>query len=358
MRVYNFSAGPAAVPLPVLEQARDELLDWQGLGLSVMEISHRSAEYSAMVQRVETDLRVLLQIPDDYAVLFMQGGGRAQFSMVPMNLLHSKTEADYVDSGVWSGMAINEAKRYCKVNVVTSSADEGYTFIPPHQDWQCNPNAAYLHYTSNETIAGVEFFYTPETLVPLVTDMSSNFLSRPIDIEKHGLIYACAQKNIGMAGLTIVIVKKSLLGKALAFTPSLYNYETYANSQSMYNTPPTYALYFAGLVLQWLQAEGGVAAMAQKSTQKADALYHYIDQSGFYFNRVEPKYRSRMNVTFFLQDERLNAAFLFEAKAHNLVGLKGHSLVGGMRASLYNAVSLEAVTVLIDFMTDFARRNG
>lgn len=356
MRVYNFSAGPSAVPLAVLERAKEEFLDWQGLGLSVMEISHRSPEYMALVQQIEANLRDLLGIPEDYAVLFMQGGGRAQFSMVPLNLLGDKQEADYIDSGIWSAMAMTEAKRYCHVNTVASSAPMGYTFIPPHQDWQCNPNAAYLHYTSNETISGVEFFYTPGTSIPLVTDMSSNFLSCPIEIEKHGLIYACAQKNIGMAGVTFVIIKKSLLGKALPFTPSLYNYKTYADNNSMYNTPPTYPLYFAGLVLEWLQEQGGMVVMAEKNKKKAETLYNYIDQSNFYINRVEIKYRSRMNVTFFLPDDRLNATFLVEARAASLIGLKGHALVGGMRASIYNAMPIEGITALIEFMTDFARR--
>lgn len=356
MRVYNFSAGPAAVPLAVLERAREEFLDWQGLGLSVMEISHRSPEYMALAQQIESNLRDLLAIPDDYAVLFMQGGGRAQFSMVPLNLLGDKTEADYVDSGIWSGMAITEAKRYCKVNVVASSADMGYNFIPPHQNWQCNPNAAYLHYTSNETISGVEFPYTPETSVPLVADMSSNFLSQPTQIEKHGVIYACAQKNMGISGLTAVIIQKTLLGRALSFTPSLYNYKTYADSHSMYNTPATYSLYMAGLVLDWLKEQGGIAGIAQKNQEKAEKLYHYIDHSGFYSNRIELQYRSRMNATFFLPDDRLNAAFLTEAKAAGLIGLKGHALVGGMRASIYNAMPIEGVTALIEFMSDFARR--
>ena len=358
MRVYNFSAGPAAVPLAVLERAKEEFLDWQGLGLSVMEISHRSPEYMALAQQIEENLRNLLAIPEDYAVLFMQGGGRAQFSMVPLNLLHDKTEADYVDSGIWSGMAIAEAKRYCQVNIVTSSADMGYTFIPPHSDWQCNPNAAYVHYTSNETISGVEFPYTPEASVPLVADMSSNFLSRPIEIEKHGVMYACSQKNLGMAGLTVVIVRKSLLGKALSFTPTLYNYKTYADSHSMYNTPATYPLYLAGLVLDWLKTQGGVVGIAQKNQEKAERLYHYIDHSGFYTNRIELQYRSRMNVTFFLPDDRLNTAFLVEAKAAGLEGLKGHALVGGLRASIYNAMPLEGVAALIEFMNDFARRCG
>ena len=358
MRVYNFSAGPATMPLEVLERAQKELLDWQGLGMSVMEISHRSPEYMALVRQIEANLRELLNIPEEYAVLFMQGGGRAQFSMVALNLLGDKKEADYVDSGIWSTMAIAEAKRYCQVNIVASSAATGYRSIPPYQDWQCNPNAAYLHYTSNETIGGAQFFYTPETSVPLVSDMSSDFLSRPIDIEKHGLIYAAAQKNLGMAGITIVIIKKSLLGKALEFTPSLYNYQTYANTNSLYNTPPTYPLYFSGLVLEWIKKQGGVEVIAEKNKNKAEILYNYIDQSGFYVNSTEPQYRSRMNIPFFLPDDKLNMDFLVEAKGADLIGLKGHSLVGGMRASIYNAMPVEGVRVLIDFMRNFAKRHG
>ena len=355
MREYNFSAGPAMLPLPVLEQAQRELLNWQGLGLSVMEISHRSPEFMALLEQIEANLRRLLGISEDYAVLFMQGGGRAQFSMVPLNLLGEKQDADYLDSGIWSSLAINEAKRYCQVNTVASSAASGYSRIPPYEEWQCNPHAAYLHYTSNETIAGVEFFDTPESRVPLVSDMSSNFLSRPIAIEKHGVIYACAQKNIGMAGLTLVIVKKSLLGKALPFTPSLYHYKTYASSHSLYNTPPTYALYIAGLVFEWLIAEGGVTEIAKKNQEKAALLYRYIDESAFYSNRIDRQYRSQMNVSFFLSDESLNAAFLAAAKEAGLRGLKGHSLLGGMRASLYNAMPISGVKALISFMIDFEK---
>lgn len=357
-RKYNFCAGPAALPEPVLQTAREEMLDWHGSGLSVMEMSHRSPEVVGIAERAEATLRELLAIPDDYAVLFLQGGASTQFSAVPLNLLGDKTGADYVNTGQWSKKAIAEGKRYAEVNVVASSEDSNFSTIPPRDSWQLGSDPAYLHYTPNETIGGVEYFWTPEVGVPLVADMSSTILSRPIDISQFGAIYAGAQKNIGPAGLTLVIVRRDLLGRAAPQCPAMLNWQVAADNESMYNTPPTYALYLAGLVFEWLRERGGLPAMEKTNRRKAEKLYAAIDGSDFYANPVEPASRSLMNVPFTLADASLDKTFLAEAEAAGLLNLKGHRSVGGMRASIYNAVSEEAVDALIAFMQDFEHRNG
>ncbi|TXS96235.1 3-phosphoserine/phosphohydroxythreonine transaminase [Parahaliea maris] len=357
-RKYNFCAGPAALPEAVLETARNEMLDWHGSGLSIMEMSHRSPEIVGIAERAEADLRQLLSISDDYAVLFLQGGASTQFSAVPLNLLGGKTSADYVNTGQWSKKAIAEAKRYGGVNVVASSEDTNFSTIPAFDSWQLDKDAAYLHYTPNETIGGVEYFWTPKVDVPLVADMSSTILSRPIDVSEFGVIYAGAQKNIGPAGLTLVIVRKDLLGRAADICPAMLNWQVAADNDSMYNTPPTYALYLAGLVFDWLKAQGGLEAMEAINRRKAGKLYAAIDGSDFYANPVELASRSLMNVPFTLADDSLDKAFLAEADEAGLLNLKGHRSVGGMRASIYNAVGEDAVDALIAFMHDFEQRHG
>lgn len=357
-RVHNFCAGPAALPVSVLQQAQEEMLDWRGTGMSVMEMSHRSKEIVEITETAEADFRELLGISDDYAVLFLQGGASMQFSAIPLNLLGDKTAADYINTGQWSKKAIKEAKRYCDVNVVASSEAENFSCVPDRATWNLNSDAAYFHYTPNETIGGVEFFDIPDVQVPLVADMSSTILSRPINVSKFGLIYAGAQKNIGPAGLTIVIVRKDLMGKAREITPVMLDYQISADNGSMYNTPPTYSIYLAGLVFKWLKAQGGVAAMEVVNRRKAEKLYAYIDDSGFYSNPVAVTNRSLMNVPFTLANDELDKPFLAEADAAGLLNLKGHRSVGGMRASIYNAVGEQAVDDLIAFMKDFAQRNG
>ncbi len=358
-RVYNFSAGPAMLPEEVLQQAREEMLDWQGSGMSVMEMSHRGKEFMSIAEQAEADLRELMNIPDSYKVLFLQGGASSQFAMVPMNLLRGKAKADYINTGAWSKKAIAEAKRFCEVNIAGSSEAEKFTTVPAQADLQLSGDAAYVHYTPNETIGGVEFPYVPETgEVPLVADMSSTILSRPIDVAKFGVIYAGAQKNVGPAGLTIVIVREDLIGQPLDGAPTMFDYKTHAEAGSMYNTPPTYAWYLAGLVFQWLKRNGGLAAMAEVNKRKAGKLYAAIDGSAFYANPVDPACRSWMNVPFTLANPELDATFLEEAKAAGLTTLKGHRSVGGMRASIYNAMPEAGVDALIDFMADFERRHG
>lgn len=357
--VFNFSPGPAVLPHAVLEQAKAELLDWHGSGMSVMEMSHRGKDFMSIAAQAEADLRTLMQIPKHYKVLFLQGGAHSQFAMIPMNLARGKRQADYLDTGDWSLKAIEEGQRYLDINVVASSADSHYTTIPPLATWQLHPNAAYFHYTSNETIRGVEFDWIPELGdLPLVVDMSSDILSRPIDVSRFGLIYAGAQKNIGPAGLTIVIVREDLLGQVLDGTPSMFNYQIYAETESMYNTPPTYAWYLAGLVFQWLLQQGGLEAMAQINQRKAHKLYTAIDTSDFYHNPVDPDCRSWMNLPFTLVKPELEQRFLDEAAQAGLVTLKGHRLVGGMRASIYNAMPEEGVDALIAFMRDFEAKHG
>jgi phosphoserine aminotransferase len=357
-RRFNFCAGPASIPEAVLTEAAEQMLDWQGRGLSVMEMSHRSDEMVGIANEAEADLRELMGISDDYAVLFLQGGASSQFSAVPLNLMGEGKVVDYVNTGEWSKKAIKEAKRYAKVKVVASSEDTNFTTIPAFDSWNLSEDAAYLHYTPNETIGGVEFFWTPDSKVPLVADMSSTILSRPIDVSKFALIYAGAQKNIGPAGLTIVIVRKDLLGKASAITPTMMDYKTAADNDSMYNTPPTLAWYLAGLVFKWLKAQGGLEAMEVLNRRKAEKLYSYIDASGFYSNPVEVPSRSLMNIPFVLADASLDKAFLAGAEEAGLLNLKGHRSVGGMRASVYNAVPEAAVDALIAYMKAFAEQNS
>jgi len=358
-RLFNFSAGPAVLPEAVLEQAKVEMLDWRGSGMSVMEMSHRGKEFIAIAEQAEADLRELLKIPANYKVLFLQGGATSQFAMVPMNLLRGKSQADYLNTGMWSKKAIAEARQYCQVNVVASSEAAKFATIPARADWRLDPQAAYVHYTPNETIGGVEFHWVPEVgEVPLVADMSSTILSRPLDVTRFGVIYAGAQKNIGPAGLTIVIVREDLIGEVLPGTPSLFDYKNQADNDSMVNTPPTYAWYIAGLVFQWLKTYGGLEAMGKRNQAKAELLYSAIDRSGFYKNPVEPACRSWMNVPFTLPDPALDKSFLSGAKAAGLVTLAGHRSVGGMRASIYNAMPEEGVRTLVEFMNDFQRRHG
>lgn len=358
-RVYNFSAGPAVLPEAVLRQAQEEMLDWQGCGMSVMEMSHRGREFVSIAARAERDLRDLLQVPESHRILFLQGGATGQFAAIPMNLLRGGVRADYVDTGSWSKKAIGEAEKYCTVNIVATGGDEDPMRIPPQESWKLDPTAAYLHFTPNETISGVEFHWIPQSGgVPLVADMSSTLLSRPIDISRFDLIYAGAQKNIGPAGLTVVIVREDLLGQAMAGTPSVWDYRRQAQAESMLNTPPTYAWYIAGLVFQWLKHKGGLKKMAETNKRKAAKLYAAIDGSDFYRNPVHPDCRSWMNVPFVLAEEALDERFLTEAAATGLIALKGHRSVGGMRASLYNALPEEAVDALIAFMQDFEQRRG
>ncbi len=357
-RPYNFSAGPAMLPEAVLEQAKAEMLDWHGSGMSVMEMSHRGKEFVSIAEQAEADLRQLLAIPANYKVLFLQGGASSQFAMVPMNLLRGKTKADYLNTGQWSKKAISEAKKFCQVNVVASSEAANFSTVPARDTWKCDPEAAYLHCTPNETIGGVEMHTIPDVSVPLAADLSSTLLSRPLDVSKFGVIYAGAQKNIGPAGLTIVMVREDLMGQTVPGTPTMLDYAAMAKEGSMYNTPPTYAWYIAGLVFQWLKAQGGLQAMGERNKAKADLLYKTIDESGFYKNPVDPAYRSWMNVPFILPDEALDKPFLAEAKSAGLLTLAGHRSVGGMRASIYNAMPLEGVKALVDFMADFQKRRG
>ncbi len=358
-RVFNFSAGPAVLPEAVLARAAAEMLDYGGTGTSVMEMSHRSKAFIGIHARAESDLRELLSIPQNYKVLFMQGGAAGQFGIIPMNLLNGKTSADYVYTGQWSKKAISEAKKFCKVNVAASSEDQNFTYAPPQAKWKLDPNAAYVHYTSNETIGGVEFNWIPETgNVPLVVDASSHILSRPLEVSRFGLIYAGAQKNIGPAGLTIVIVRDDLIGHASSITPEVFNYKVQADADSMINTPPTYAIYIAGLVFEWLKQQGGLAAMEKINIAKSKLVYDYLEQSEFYQSPVNKEDRSRMNIPFRLRSESLDEAFLKEAKAANLIELKGHRSVGGMRASVYNAMPMAGVQALVAFMRDFEKKQG
>lgn len=358
-RLYNFCAGPAALPTAVLEKAQGEILDWQAKGLSVMEMSHRSKEFVSIAQKAESDLRELMAIPENYKVLFMQGGASSQFSMVPMNLLRGKKTADYINTGQWSKKSIAEAKRYCDVNVAASTEDNGFTSAPAQEALKLNPDAAYVHYTPNETIGGVEFDYIPDTGdVPLVADFSSSILSADIDVSKFALIYAGAQKNIGPAGLCIVIVREDLLGEVLPGTPTMFNYKTIADNDSMYNTPPSYGWYLAGLVFEWLKELGGVNAINEVNQRKAKKLYDYIDGSDFYANPVAINNRSLMNVPFTLKDDALDKVFLAQSEEAGLLNLAGHRSVGGMRASIYNSVPEQAVDALIEFMDKFAAQNS
>jgi phosphoserine aminotransferase len=358
-RVFNFSAGPAVLPEEVLAQAAAEMLDWHGSGMSVMEMSHRGKEFVGIAEGAERDLRELLAVPEGYTVLFLQGGASLQFAMVPMNLLGGAKRADYVNTGEWSKKAIKEAKAFCEVNVAASSEDRNFSYVPEQSGWKLDPDAAYVHVCTNETIGGVEFQWVPDAgRVPLVADMSSHILSRPVDVSRYALIYAGAQKNIGPAGLTIVIVRNDLLGRAPRGTPSMLDYKVHAEAQSMSNTPPTYAIYIAGLVFAWLKRQGGVAAMEQKNIAKAKLIYDLLDASPFYASPVRKSDRSRMNVPFTLPDERLDAEFLKGAEARGMFQLKGHRSVGGMRASIYNAMPLAGVERLVRYMREFAQKHG
>ena len=358
-RVFNFSAGPAALPDAVLERVRDDIPDWNGTGMSVMEISHRSKDFMDVAAKAEQDVRDLLAIPDDYSVLFTQGGATLQFAMVPLNLSAQGDTVDYVLTGTWSKKAIAEAKNHCTVNVVADASGNNFTDIPAQESWRRSDGAAYLHYTPNETIAGVEFHFIPEVGdTPLVADMSSTILSRPLDVSQFGVIYAGAQKNIGPAGLTLVIVRNDLLSRARDSIPNLLRYSVYAESDSMSNTPPVFSWYVAGLVFEFLKEQGGLTAIAEINERKSAKLYAAIDNSDFYSNPVRQDCRSWMNVTFVLKDASLDAKFLDESKAAGLTNLKGHRSVGGMRASIYNAVPEAAVDALIEFMHDFEQSNG
>jgi phosphoserine aminotransferase len=355
-RVFNFSAGPSVFPEPVLQQAREELLEWRDSGMSVMEMSHRGKHFSIIAEELESDLKSLMAVPNNYKVLFLQGGATAQFSFIPQNILNGKTKACYIKTGAWSEKAIKDAQSYCDVIVSASSEDTNFTSIPDASDWTLDEQAAYLHYTSNETIHGVEFQEVPDAKgLTLVSDMSSNILSRKIDVSQYGLIYAGTQKNMGPAGVTVVIVRDDLIGHAGKSTPSVFDYASQAKNQSMLNTPATYNWYLVGLVLKWLNTQGGVELIEQRNIAKAAKLYQAIDQSALYSNPVEKPFRSRMNVPFILSNESLDKPFLASAEANGLFELKGHRSVGGMRASIYNAMPEAGVQALIDFMAEFER---
>ena len=359
MRVFNFRAGPAVLPEAVLRKAAAEMLDWHGSGMSVMEMSHRGKEFVGIAAKAESDLRALLSIPANYKVLFLQGGAIAENALVPMNLLAGKTAADYINTGEWSKKSIKEAKKYCAVNVAASAEDRNFTYVPPRETWKLDAAAAYVHVCTNETIGGVEYQWTPDTgAVPLVADMSSHILSRAIDVAKYGVIYGGAQKNAGPAGLTLVIVRDDLLDRALPVTPSAFHWKEQAANDSMVNTPPTYAIYVAGLVFEWLLAQGGVAAIESRNIAKAKLVYDCLDRSEFYQTAVRKEDRSRMNVPFKLRDASLDEAFLKGAKERGMVQLKGHRAVGGMRASIYNAMPIEGVQTLVSYLEDFEREHG
>jgi phosphoserine aminotransferase len=355
-RIFNFSAGPAMLPAEVLSRAGDEMLDWHGSGMSVMEMSHRGKEFIGIAADAERDLRELLAVPQSYKVLFLQGGATLQFAQVPMNLLMGKGKADYVNTGEWSKKAIREAKAFCDVHVAASAEDRGFTYAP--KTFATRKDAAYLHVCTNETIGGVEYHDVPRTDLPLVADMSSHFLSRPIDVAKFALIYAGAQKNVGPAGLTIVIVREDLLGKAQKGTPSVMDYKAQADAESMLNTPASYAIYVAGLVFKWLKALGGLAQIEQRNIAKSRLLYDFLDTSRWFQNPVAKEDRSRMNIPFTLKDAKLDEAFLKGAAERGMVQLKGHRSVGGMRASIYNAMPIEGVRTLVDYMRDFEKKHG
>ncbi len=359
MRVFNFAAGPATLPLEVLQQAQAEMTDWRSSGMSVMEVSHRSKAFVAVAQEAEADLRELLAVPANYKVLFLQGGATGMFSAIPMNLASADSTVDYINTGAWSKKAIGEAKRYCKVNIAADESASNYSTVPEQSALKLSAGAAYVHYVANETIGGVEFPYVPETGgVPLVSDHSSTILSRPVDVSKYALIYAGAQKNIGPAGICVVIVRDDLIGKARAGTPSVWDFKAMADEGSMLNTPPTFGWYFAGLVFKWVKKQGGLAAMEQRNRTKAEKLYGFIESSGYYKNPVAKNCRSWMNVPFTLPKPELDKTFCAEAAKAGLVNLEGHRSVGGMRASIYNAMPIEGIDALIEFMRTFQSQNG
>jgi len=357
-RVYNFSAGPATLPEAVLKQAQEEMMDWQGTGMSVMEMSHRGKAYVSIAEKAEADLREVMNIPSNYKVLFLQGGASSQFAAVPINLMGTNTKADYILTGQWGKKAIQEAKRFGDINIAASSEDSKFMTIPAQSTWNVREDAAYLHYTPNETIVGVEFPFIPDVSMPLVADMSSNIMSKEIDVSKYGIIYAGAQKNIGCAGLAIVIVREDLIGNPMPGMPAMLDYKIMADNDSMYNTPATYSWYIAGLVFDWIKQNGGIAAIEETNRRKAGKLYTAIDESGFYSNPVDLECRSLMNVPFILADAELDSAFLKEAADAGLHTLKGHRSVGGMRASIYNAMPEAGVDALIDFMKEFEKKNA
>ncbi|MEH6501540.1 MAG: 3-phosphoserine/phosphohydroxythreonine transaminase [Pseudoalteromonas distincta] len=358
-RLFNFCAGPAALPEAVLKQAQAELLDWQGKGLSVMEMSHRSEEFTQVAETAEQDLRDLLSVPDDYKVLFLQGGASQQFAQIPLNFMAEDGSADYIDTGIWSAKAIEEAQRFGHVNVAASAKAYDYFAIPGQNDWQLSDNAAYVHYTPNETIGGLEFGWIPEVGdTPLIADVSSTILSRPLDVSKFGMLYAGAQKNIGPSGLVVVIVREDLLGKARASCPTMLDYSVAAKNGSMYNTPPTFGWYLAGLIFKWVKEQGGLEAMERLNQTKQRTLYKAIDSSELYSNPINPVDRSWMNIPFRLADDRLDKPFLAGADERGLLNLKGHRSVGGMRASIYNAVGQDAVDALVAYMAEFERQRG
>ena len=357
-KVYNFSAGPAALPRAVLERLKIELPEFRDAKASVIEISHRGGDFMVLAQKAEQDLRDLMNIPDNYKVLFLQGGASQQFSMIPVNLLRGKKIANYANTGHWSKKAILEGTRYCQVNVCTDSTKNGFTDIEDYSSWKIDSDGAYLHYTPNETIAGLEFDYIPEVDMPLVADMSSSILSRMIDVSKFGVIYAGAQKNIGVSGLTVVIVREDLIGEVVDNQPVLFDYSTQANNDSMYNTPCTFAWYTAALVFEWLKELGGIESITQHNEKKFRLLYKAIDLSDFYSNNVVTRFRSRMNVPFFTPNPELDMLFVKDALNNNLLALKGHRAVGGIRASIYNSMSMEGVEALVSFMSDFEKKYG
>ena len=359
MSIFNFSAGPAVLPKEVLQRAAEEMLDWHGSGMSVMEMSHRGPEFIEIAETAEADLRKLMSVGDDYEILFLQGGAIGENAIVPMNLLGDKKMIDFINTGEWSKKSIKEAKKYAQVNIAASSEDENFSYVPRRDRWKLSDNAAYVHVCTNETIGGVEYHWIPDVgATPLVADMSSHILSRPIDVSKYGVIYGGAQKNVGPAGLTLVIVRKDLLDRALAITPSAFHWKEQAEADSMLNTPPTYAVYIAGLVFKWLLAQGGLTAIEQENVAKSKLLYDTLDASSFYSNPVRKEDRSRMNVPFKLRDEALDAAFLKGAQQRGLLQLKGHRSVGGMRASIYNAMLIEGVQALVDYLREFERSHG
>jgi len=357
--VINFGAGPAQLPAEVMQQAQAEFLDWNGTGISVVEMSHRSKSFLAIAEEAEKDLREVLSIPANYKILYVPGGATALMSMVPLNLLAQGGTGDYLLTGNWSDKAYGEAKRLGKTNLAGTSKAEKFYTIPERSSWKLSSDSAYLYYTDNETIAGVEFADIPDTgSIPLVCDMTSNFLSRPFDVSKYGIVFASAQKNFGPAGLACVVIREDLIGKAGPQVPFLCDFKIYADNESMFNTPPTFTWYMAGLIYKWIKKQGGLAVMDQRARQRADRLYDVIDSSEFYSNPIDRKFRSRMNVPFILKDEALNDAFLAEAKKNNLIELKGHRSVGGMRASIYNGMTMDGIEALVSFMLDFAKRHG
>lgn len=358
-RAYNFCAGPAALPEEVLKQAQAELLDWQGRGLSVMEMSHRSDEFVEIAQTAEQDLRDLMQVPDNYKVLFVQGGASQQFAQIPLNFMPEGGKADYIDTGIWSSKSAEEAARFGSVNIAASAKELDYFAIPGQNDWTLDPNVAYVHYATNETIGGLQFDWIPETgSVPLIADMSSDILSRQVDVSRFGMIYAGAQKNIGPSGLVVLIVREDLLGRARSACPTMLNYQVAADNGSMYNTPASFSWYLSGLVFKWLKQQGGVEAMARINEEKQRKLYDFIDASEMYDNPISRNARSWMNVPFRLASDKLDKPFLAGAEERRLLNLKGHRSVGGMRASIYNAVPMAAVDALIDYMREFEKEHG